>query len=80
MSLVDSEPMLYFQLQLNKRRMFQWLLALTLELSVWDQVNVQDELPIQRQAELEAEYLTRPSLTIISLLSVQMFQRQGVPH
>ena len=64
--------------------MFRKLHVLKPVSSDWAQLHGQDERPIQSKAELVAEYLTRPSLTvgprIMSLISVQIFERQGVSH
>jgi len=85
MSLVGPPQQVpYNQVYLIKLRTFRELHVLKPRLSVWAKLHGQDERPIQSKVVLVAEHLTPPSLTvglrIISLISVQMFQRQGVPH
>ena len=84
MSFVGPRPALFNQDDLIALRTKMGVHELVPGLTGWAQVNGRDELPIEKKAELDAEYLTRQSflfdLKILWMTALKVMTKDGVSH
>lgn len=84
MTLVGPRPALFNQDDLIALRTTRGIHKLVPGLTGWAQVNGRDELPINRKAELDEEYLDRRSLLfdlhILLITAWQVVRGSGVTH
>ena len=84
MSFVGPRPALFNQDDLIALRTTMGVHELVPGLTGWAQVNGRDELPIEKKAELDAEYLTRQSflfdLKILWMTALKVMTKDGVSH
>ncbi len=84
MSFVGPRPALFNQDDLIVLRTKIGVHELVPGLTGWAQVNGRDELPIEKKAELDAEYLTRQSflfdLKILWMTALKVMTKDGVSH
>ena len=84
MSFVGPRPALFNQDDLIALRTTMGVHELVPGLTGWAQVNGRDELPIEKKAELDAEYLTRQSflfdIRILWMTALKVMTKDGVTH
>ncbi len=84
MSFVGPRPALFNQDDLIALRTKMGVHELVPGLTGWAQVNGRDELPIEKKAELDAEYLSQQSfwfdLKILWMTALKVMTKDGVSH